>query len=266
MPNHITNRITIQAEGKQLEDILDTIKNDEIGRGSIDFNKLIPMPKSLDIMSGSETDRAISIYLTAINPEKPNMGCSKVRPYELIALEQGLNRHKHFASYKGDLSQDKIAEYTQYHPISHYLNLGKSAVDNFLQHGAITWYEWCINNWGTKWNAYGYDYMDYHPKENVLEYNTAWSNVPEILQVLSEKFPNVEFRYEYADEDIGVNVGRLDFLNGEVEYEDIPNNCSKEAFEMAFEIRGCSPEDYELVYSEESGTYEYQPELEMSME
>ena len=86
MPNHITNRITIHAEGKQLEEILDAIKNDEIGRGSIDFNKLIPMPQSLDIMSGSETDRAISIYLTAINPEKPNMGYSKVRPYELIAF------------------------------------------------------------------------------------------------------------------------------------------------------------------------------------
>ena len=108
--------------------------------------------------------------------------------------------------------------------------------------------------------------MDYHPKENVLEYNTAWSNVPEILQVLSEKFPNVEFRYEYADEDIGANVGRLDFLNGDVTYEDIPNNHSKEAFEMAFDIRGCTPEDYELVYSEESGTYEYESELEMSME
>ena len=21
----------------------------------------------------------------------------------------------------------------------------------------LTWYDWCIANWGTKWNAYGYD-------------------------------------------------------------------------------------------------------------
>jgi len=265
MPNHITNRITIQAEGKQLEDILDAIKNDEIGRGSIDFNKLKPMPKSLEIESGTKTDRAISIYLTALNPKKPDMGCGKISLDELKALEQGLSRGKPYTSYKGNLTQEQIKEYTQYTSLSDYLSLGKTAVDNFLQHGAITWYEWCRQNWGTKWNAYGYDYIDFHPSKNVLQFNTAWANVPEILQLLSEKFPNVEFKYEFADEDIGVNAGRLGFLNGEVEYEDIPDNHSKEAFDMAFDIMGCSPEDYELAYSEESGTYEYQPEPEMGM-
>ena len=52
MPNHVTNRLTIHAEGKRLEEILDAIKSDEAGRGSIDFNKLIPMPESLNIESG----------------------------------------------------------------------------------------------------------------------------------------------------------------------------------------------------------------------
>lgn len=42
MPNHITNRLTVKAEGERLEEILAAIQNDSIGRGSIDFNKLIP--------------------------------------------------------------------------------------------------------------------------------------------------------------------------------------------------------------------------------
>ena len=31
------------------------------------------MPESLNIESGSKTDRAISVYLTALNPHSPNM-------------------------------------------------------------------------------------------------------------------------------------------------------------------------------------------------
>ena len=80
MPNHVTNRLTIHAEGKQLEEILDAIKSDETGRGSIDFNKLIPMPESLNIESGTTTDRAIEIYLTALNPQMPSVsGVQKIK-------------------------------------------------------------------------------------------------------------------------------------------------------------------------------------------
>ena len=34
--------------------------------------------------------------------------------------------------------------------------LGKAAWRNIRDFGAPTWYDWCISNWGTKWNAYGY--------------------------------------------------------------------------------------------------------------
>lgn len=266
MPNHVTNRITIHADGAQLNEILEAVKYDEVGIGSIDFNKLIPMPESLNIESGSETDRAISLYLTAINPMQPDMGCGKVSMEELAALNQGLNRKNCLRSYSSNLTQGDIAKYTQYKPLDEYLSLGKAAVENFINYGSATWYEWSIRNWGTKWNAYGYDDTDFHPKENVLEFKTAWDSVPEIMQVLSEKYPDVEFTYEYADEDIGSNAGRLVYFGGEITYEDIPRLHSKEAYEMAFDIWKCSPEDYDLVFSEDTGTYEFKPDLEMSME
>lgn len=94
MPNHITNRLTVKAEGERLEEILAAIQNDSIGRGSIDFNKLIPMPESLNIQSGSETNRAISAYLTALNPHTPDMGYAKIEYAKLQELRDRLNSSK----------------------------------------------------------------------------------------------------------------------------------------------------------------------------
>ena len=47
MPNHITNKITIISKQERINEILETIKHDEHGLGSIDFNKIIPMPDNI---------------------------------------------------------------------------------------------------------------------------------------------------------------------------------------------------------------------------
>ena len=45
MPNHITNKLKVVGTVEQVKEALDFIKNDELGFGSIDFNKITPMPK-----------------------------------------------------------------------------------------------------------------------------------------------------------------------------------------------------------------------------
>ena len=62
MPNHVTNNIYLKGDSDRIRELLEAIKNDEYGTGSIDFNKIIPMPESLDITSGSETVRCHKIY------------------------------------------------------------------------------------------------------------------------------------------------------------------------------------------------------------
>lgn len=49
MPNHITNIITFSEETlpDRIREILEAIKNDDVGIGSIDFNKIIPMPEHI---------------------------------------------------------------------------------------------------------------------------------------------------------------------------------------------------------------------------
>ena len=75
--------------------------------------------------------------------------------------------------------------------------LGKAAWRNIRDFGAPTWYDWCISNWGTKWNAYGYseDTIDYHDGDT-LYFQTAWSaphpvisaSIVQILKVIPANF------------------------------------------------------------------------------
>ena len=61
MPNHVTTKIEFYGAQSNIDKVLDLINGSE---DCIDFNKIIPMPESLNIESGSTTDRAIAYYVT----------------------------------------------------------------------------------------------------------------------------------------------------------------------------------------------------------
>lgn len=58
MPNHIENRISLAGDKEQIAAMLEQIKSDKYGLGTIDFNKIRPMPETLDIEAGSRTKGA----------------------------------------------------------------------------------------------------------------------------------------------------------------------------------------------------------------
>jgi len=59
MPNHLTNKLTIQAKGDELKKIKETIlSKDEKGKLCFDFDRLIPMPKILDRTSPFRAETA----------------------------------------------------------------------------------------------------------------------------------------------------------------------------------------------------------------
>jgi hypothetical protein len=110
------------------------------------------------------------------------------------------------------------------------------------------WFEWCRKNWGTKWNAFSSSSYD-----NIIEFETAWNGVPELITKLGVIFPDIEFEYLYADEDIGYNVGHYKFKDTEIDEAESEQG-SKEAYELAFDLWGCK-EDYE--WNEEKQKYEF---------
>jgi len=121
------------------------------------------------------------------------------------------------------------------------------AIDCYNQTGYFYWYEWCPENWGTKWNSYSCNNLE----DNIFTFETAWSGVPELLSKMLVDFPDVQIFYQYADEDTGSNCGQ-GYLPDCKELED----CSLSAYELAFELRPDDKEYYTLV----DGKYEYTEE------
>lgn len=62
MPNHVENIITLSGNEQEIRRMLEHIKSDELGVGTVDFNKIIPMPESFNIETGTRTDRGLRAY------------------------------------------------------------------------------------------------------------------------------------------------------------------------------------------------------------
>lgn len=114
--------------------------------------------------------------------------------------------------------------------------------------GLDNWYQWNINNWGTKWNS---QEIVKHAW-NIYEFDTAWASVPNIIDKMSEKHPNVKIILEYSDEDFGNNCGIITGEDGHVLCDYLEDG-SIEAFELGFKLKPSYREYFELV----DGEYKY---------
>lgn len=107
----------------------------------------------------------------------------------------------------------------------------------------LDWYTWQINNWGTKWNAC--ETLFFNDGSGVV-FQTAWSFCYPVIKKLSELFPEVEFAFRYADEDIGNNCDSGVAKNGLVQFYNLD---SYHATELAITLWGYE-DDYEVIDGE----------------
>ena len=110
---------------------------------------------------------------------------------------------------------------------------------NKKDYGAESWYEWCREYWGTKWDAY-----DIQKEEDSIIFSTAWNTPEKVIIRLSSIFPDVEFTVEYADEDTGYNCGRYEVKDGKVIDRWLPEAGSDEAVEFACRLWDIDIEEY----------------------
>jgi hypothetical protein len=78
-------------------------------------------------------------------------------------------------------------------------------------------YEWCIENWGTKWSAYDLSVSE-QTDRIVINFMSAWSPPCPIIAKLAELFPSLTFLYKYEE-------GGMDF-SGFQKYEN--GKCTEE--------------------------------------
>ena len=234
MPNHIMNRLRLSGDQNRIDELLKSVK----GKDSVlDFNRIIPMPESLNIEAGSRTEKGLKAYKDF------------VYVYTFAGTEQKdlLNIPKEkeeiFLRARQDIRRDEW-------------EFGKAAFQNEQKYGATTWYEWARKNWGTKWSAYNAEIGE----DNTIMFNTAWSRAMPVIQKLAENFPDLYFEYCWADEDFGVNVGMAEFENGEVTFDEFYNAHSRDAYELAADLWNLDLEEEGYVFNDETGSYDYRPD------
>jgi len=68
------------------------------------------------------------------------------------------------------------------------------------KYGFEGWYDWCVHNWGTKWNACETEVLHEDEKEFSYTFQTAWdSPIPVVLE-MSRQFPSLTFSLESEEE------------------------------------------------------------------
>lgn len=123
---------------------------------------------------------------------------------------------------------DSDREYHEGYPITEEMQQ-----DLLSKYGVDTWEKWAMQYWGTKWDVQGTVSLG---KPNKVKFWTYENTPYEAMVTLSKLFPDVKLKVEFADEDLGINVGVYYLVNGEKVSDHIPKPLSDEAYEMSMNI------------------------------
>lgn len=235
MPNYVKNEMTIRGNKDTVIEIMETLRNDDY---CLDFNKIAPMPKEMDLIENDIPRLAVEAFclfelkfsIKEITDFKEKYGfytffdkpgSSRVDYANKIAgqIAKQLEYWKDGFPVTTSTGKDPYPFYPKtLKTLDDYIAFGKLLYAHLMNFGALSWYRWNINNWGTKWgacdaNCQGPFHFDDHAE---IEYcfETAWSTPIKFFEKLSQKYPEVNIKIDFADEDIGRNCGTLSFLAG----------------------------------------------------
>lgn len=265
MPNHVMNKVQFIGDQKRIDEILEAIKVDDIGIGSLDFNKVIPMPECLNVESGSRTDEAISHYMSLLNPQN-TLSIWNLNNWKYFEIDENLIKPYQYEKIWNDISKNRSTMFLKNHISFNSLDeklvqAGEIYVRNFIEYGHTTWYGWSCENWGTKWNSYGY--KDDCPKfeNNIIYFETAWNPPKPVIDKLAKMFPDVTIEHSWADEDSGYNTGKTTYTKGKKINFAIKDN-TKESYELYAKLWNEDLEHNGYRLTDDGKTYKYHEELD----
>ena len=181
MPNWCSNEVAITGSAEDIK-VLHKLLGDKM-----DFNKIIPMPEELHgtkspttILSQEDYDKAVAERMVIQAKEEKTV-------HDNMVLNCGIGITQ-------EMSDTLVEKY-----------------------GFNNWYEWSVNNWGTKWNI-GNDegQGDWGDTSVHFTFYTAWSPPEPIYNALAEKYPNLDIDWNYEEEGMGF---RGNFSTGEYQEE-----------------------------------------------
>jgi len=80
------------------------------------------------------------------------------------------------------------------------LRMTKKMSEKFTEKfGAKDWYNWCNNNWGTKWDPNSTDFDQNEEDEIQVSFDTAWGPAEGIYTYLLETYPKLSISWFYNE-------------------------------------------------------------------
>ena len=96
--------------------------------------------------------------------------------------------------YDWDVPLGKVGELPQY-----VEDPWRRLVFKSTGHPDDRWYDWRLQNWDTKWDAYDVEVIDEDPDCIEIQFDTAWSPPEAICSALREQYPDLSISWFYDE-------------------------------------------------------------------
>ena len=232
MPNWCYNEMTVTCEDDQeAMSQMEDFKRDSIVKKThveddgttreyeeLTFKGVVPMPPELEITSGSSVSDGI-LYLKAkdgdlsgINEYIKRDWTYKDELWNNEPNESKLYEKSTPVKEKIRIAMEYLEEKLEVNDLTH----ARTALENIKKHGAKDWYDWSINNWGTKWDASTQDIDEMDGNWLSIRFDTAWSPPEPWLQAVTEKYPLLDIMVRVTEESDAF-MGYICCRNGKME-------------------------------------------------
>lgn len=181
MPNHTDNELRLQGDPDQLDAIEKLMARD---KNVFNLEALVPMPESVKNTEDGNVSRMGLILVQGEEASRNELNYWLRMPW---ASDYGITDYQSFCDYVRKTYPNAEEE-------------GKKLLRALEETGCATWYDWSIDNWGTKWNTYEGTVNRLSPTELSYYFQTAWSPPSPVVGKLAERFPSVLIEHYYHDE------------------------------------------------------------------
>lgn len=214
MPNHVTHRIVVTGPEADLKKFREDIIVQEEDKHTkkmfdlFDFNRIIPMPEAL---RESESSSLVTLGLLAWHDiHEGGFGPSTWQ--EMIQWYQWIPK---------DITTREELQAFLLKQQPGVKDAGDKAKRFIEQYGHVSWYEWAIEKWGTKWGAYEFRWESETKDRLEFLFDTAWSPPVPVFKEVAKMFPTLTL--EVASFDEGHNFAcRGEFHGAEESYGEVP--------------------------------------------
>jgi len=227
MPNHVSTKLTAVGPAADLDRLvslifkdLDEPDPDNECNQRFDFNAVIPMPAILEGSTSGSDER---------NAYAWKYGVPYPTGFRFEPAEQEVRRC--IDRVNADIIEGRTT-------MKRVEAIALGVFNAIKETGHPSWYEWSVEHWGTKWNAYSLRRVArVSPTELTFMFDTAWSVPKPVLDKLAELFPSLTIRTASWDE--GGNfaaTGKWVDGEGSLDFTEATD-------EMHMAVFGCYPDD-----------------------